>query len=186
MFYHWLMGKKITDNQLIGELGEAAVRKRFLSMGFQFDHRSRLEAGIDGLAEVMIEGEPTARMIAVQIKSTRAGKYTSETETGFTYLLDVKDLQYWKTSNLPVIVVMYRESDDSHYWAQVQSQPGVEQRRLTFDKARDVLDKSSLDRLAALTVPINGFGYYVPPLGGGETALVNLLPIKLPAESTLR
>ncbi|MBX9642514.1 MAG: DUF4365 domain-containing protein [Novosphingobium sp.] len=182
MFYHPGMAKRITDNQLIGELGEAAVRKRFLSMGFQFDSRSRLEAGIDGLAEVMIDGEPTARMIAVQIKSTRAAKYTSETETGFTYLLDVKDLAYWKTSNLPVIVVMYRESDDSHYWAQVPAQPGVEQRRLTFDKTQDVLDKSSLDRLAALTVPINGFGYYVPPLGGGETALVNFLPITLPTE----
>ncbi len=182
MFYHPGMAKRITDNQLIGELGEAAVRKRFLSMGFQFDSRSRLEAGIDGLAEVMIDGEPTARMIAVQIKSTRAAKYTSETETGFTYLLDVKDLAYWKTSNLPVIVVMYRESDDSHYWAQVQAQPGVEQRRLTFDKTQDVLDKSSLDRLAALTVPVNGFGYYVPPLGGGETALVNFLPITLPTE----
>lgn len=176
------MAKKITDNQLIGELGEAAVRKRFLSIGFQFDHRSRLEAGIDGLAEVMIDGEPTARMIAVQIKSTRAGRYRSEIETGFTYLLELKDLQYWKSSNLPVIVVLYRECDDSHYWCQVQTQPGTEQRLLTFDKTRDVLDRSSLDRLASLTVPVNGFGYYVPPLGGGETALVNMFPITLPPE----
>ena len=60
MFYHPGMAKRITDNQLIGELGEAAVRKRFLSMGFQFDSRSRLEAGIDGLAEVMIDGEPNS------------------------------------------------------------------------------------------------------------------------------
>lgn len=182
MFYYLGMAKKITDNQLIGELGEAAVRKRFLSMGFQFDHRSRLEAGIDGLAEVMIDGEPTARMIAVQIKSTRAGKYRSENETSFTYLLELKDLQYWKTSNLPVIVVLYRESDDSHYWCQIQNQPGAEQRVLAFDKSRDNLDRSSLDRLAALTVPVNGFGYYVPPLGGGEAALVNMFPITLPAE----
>lgn len=182
MYYYLGMAKKITDSQLIGELGEAAVRKRFLSIGFQFDHRSRLEAGIDGLAEVMIDGEPTARMIAVQIKSTRAGKYRSETETGFTYLLELKDLQYWKTSNLPVIVVLYRESDDSCYWCQVQTQPGTEQRLLTFDKNRDVLDRSSIDRLASLTVPVNGFGYYVPPLGGGETALVNMFPIKLPPE----
>src|SRR3569623_160267 len=114
--------------------------------------------------------------------STRAGKYSSETDGGFTFLLVLRDLAYWRTSNLPVIVVMYRESDDSHYWAQVQTQPGVEQRRLTFDKTRDVLDRSSLDRLASLTVPVNGFGYYVPPLGGGETAVVNLLPISLPSE----
>lgn len=176
------MAKMITDNQLIGELGEAAVRKRFLSVGFQFDQRSRLEAGIDGLAEIMIAGEPTARMIAVQVKSTRSGQYASENEKGFTYLLDSKDLQYWRTSNLPVILVLYRESDDSLYWSQIPTEPGVEQRRLSFDKTKDSLDKSSIDRLAALTVPKNGFGYYVPPLGGGETALVNLLPIILPQE----
>jgi hypothetical protein len=31
-------------------------------------------------------------------------------------------------------------------------------------------------------VPKAGFGYYVPPIGGGEEALVNILPVKLPAE----
>lgn len=176
------MAKQITDNQLIGELGEAAARKRFLSMGFQFDQRGRLEAGIDGIAEVMIDGEPTARMIAVQVKSTRTGSYTSETDQGFTYLLHSRDLDYWRTSNLPVILILYRESDETLFWTPISIQPGVEQRRLNFDKSRDVLDKRAVDRLAQLTVPKNGFGYYVPPLGGGETALVNLLPILLPQE----
>jgi len=31
-------------------------------------------------------------------------------------------------------------------------------------------------------VPKAGFGYYVPPLGGGEEALVNILPIAMPSE----
>jgi hypothetical protein len=44
------------------------------------------------------------------------------------------------------------------------------------------LDASAVDRLAALTVPKTGFGYYVPPLGGGEEALVNILPVTLPEE----
>lgn len=51
------MAKKITSNQLLGEIGETAVRLRFLNMGFQFDVRSRLEAGIDGIAEVMDQGK---------------------------------------------------------------------------------------------------------------------------------
>jgi Domain of unknown function (DUF4365) len=182
MFYTDLIVKKVTDNQLIGELGEAAVRKRFLSIGFQFDARSRLEAGIDGIAEVMIEGEPAARMLAVQVKSTRGGKYTSEDDDGFSYLLESKDLTYWKNSNLPVILVLYRESDESFYWSAIDVRPGVEKRRLFFKKSADVLNRDAVDRLAALTVPKAGFGYYVPPLRGGETALVNLLPLVLPPE----
>lgn len=167
---------------MLGERGESAVKSRFLSMGFQFDGRSRLEAGIDGIAEVMIDGEPLARMIAVQIKTTESVKYAAETDTSFTYLLSPDDLAYWRTSNLPVILVLYRISDESYYWKDVSSGIGDDARKLQFSKADDILDRHAADRLAALTVPKHGAGYYVPPLGGGEDALVNMLPVKLPEE----
>ena len=176
------MLKTITSNQILGEIGEAAARLRFLNIGFQFDGRSRLEAGIDGIAEVMDDGRPMARMIAVQVKATKAGKYTSEDDEGFNYLLNSKDLAYWRVSNLPVVIVLYRQSDESFYWQEVPSGFTEGERRLRFDKQRDVLDRKSVDRLAALTVPKAGFGYYVPPLGDGEQALVNILPITLPPE----
>lgn len=176
------MAKTLTANQMIGEMGEAAVRLRFLGMGFQFDSRSRLEAGIDGIAEVMDDGKPLARMIAVQIKTTASGKYPSETDAGFTYLLRSEDLEYWRPSNLPIIVVLYRQSDETFYWQDVSGGVGEGERRLVFDKEKDVLDRSAVDRLAALTVPKVGFGYYVPPLGDGEEAVVNILPLTLPDE----
>jgi hypothetical protein len=88
------MTKTITSSQLLGEIGETAVRLRFLNMGFQFDSRSRLEAGVDGIAEVMDKGKPLARMIAVQVKATESARYTSEDEVGFSYLLRPADLAY--------------------------------------------------------------------------------------------
>ena len=176
------MSKTITANQLLGEIGETAVRLRFLNMGFQFDGRSRLEAGVDGIAEVMDKGQPLARMIAVQVKATDSSRYSSETDDGFSYLLRPEDLAYWRGSNLPVIIVLHRRSDDTYFWNEVGSQIKGEERRLQFDKKRDILDADAVDRLAALTVPKTGFGYYVPPIGGGEEALVNILPITLPTE----
>jgi hypothetical protein len=176
------MSKILTPNQILGEIGEAAVRRRFLDIGFQFDGRSRLEAGIDGIAEVMDGGRPLARMIAVQVKATESGTYSAEDEEGFTYLLKRKDLEYWRPSNLPVIIVLYRKSDETFFWQEVPSGDAEGDRRLRFDKQRDVLDRNAVDRLAALTVPKAGFGYYVPPLGGGEEALVNILPITMPPE----
>jgi hypothetical protein len=175
------MSKTITPSQLLGEIGEAAVRLRFLTLGFQFDGRSRLEAGVDGIAEVMDNGKQLARMIAVQVKATETSRYVSENDASFTYLVRPDDLTYWRGSNLPVILVLYRKSDETYFWRQVDAQPR-EERRLAFDKAADVLDKNAVDRLAALTVPKAGFGYYVPPLGGGEEALVNILPITLPTD----
>ncbi|OKO73493.1 hypothetical protein AC630_28120 [Bradyrhizobium sp. AS23.2] len=176
------MTKTITSSQLLGEIGETAVRLRFLNMGFQFDGRSRLEAGVDGIAEVMDKGKPLARMIAVQVKATESSHYASEDEAGFSYLLRPADLAYWQGSNLPIIIVLYRKSDESYFWKEVGSDIKEEERRLQFDKMRDVLDPNAVDRLAALTVPKAGFGYYVPPIGGGEEALVNILPVKLPPE----
>jgi hypothetical protein len=176
------MSKILTSSQMLGEIGEMAVRRRFLDIGFQFDGRSRLETGIDGIAEVMDDGRPMARMFAVQVKATNSGTYTSEDDKGFSYLLRRKDLDYWRGSNLPVIIVLYRRSDETFYWQEVPSGVTEGDRRLQFDKRRDVLDRDAVDNLAALTVPKAGFGYYVPPLGGGEEALVNILPIVLPTE----
>jgi len=176
------MSKTITSNQLLGEIGETAVRLRFLNMGFQFDGRSRLEAGVDGIAEVMDKGKPLARMIAVQVKARDSSRYTSEDDNGFSYLLRPDDLAYWRGSNLPIILVLYRKSDETYFWKEVGIDIEQEGRRLQFDKRRDVLDQYAVDRLAALTVPKAGFGYYVPPLGGGEEALVNILPVTLPEE----
>ena len=99
-------------------------------MGFQFDVRSRLEAGIDGIAEVMDQGRPLARMIAVQVKSTRSGKYVGENEEVFSYLLRIEDLKYWRGSNLPVIIVLFRQSDDTIYWKEVPRGNDQTERRL--------------------------------------------------------
>src|SRR6185312_10066032 len=113
------MTKTITSSQVLGEIGEAAVRLRFLQMGFQFDGRSRLEAGVDGIAEVMDKGKPLARMIAVQVKATDSSRYASENSTSFSYLLRSNDLAYWAGSNLPVIIVLYRKSDQTYFWKEV-------------------------------------------------------------------
>jgi len=46
----------------------------------------------------------------------------------------------------------------------------------------DILNRDAADSIAQLTVPKTGHGYYVPPLGDGEEALVNMFPISLPPE----
>ncbi len=46
------MSKRITDSQVLGELGETAVKKIVLEMQFIYDPRGRLEAGTDGIIEL--------------------------------------------------------------------------------------------------------------------------------------
>jgi hypothetical protein len=178
------MTKTITRSQLLGELGETAVKKIVLEMGFIYEPRGRLEAGIDGLIELRdcSTGTPLGKLLGVQVKTTSDSKYIRETDRQFEYLLKPEDLRYWRQSNIPVIVVLWRQSDGSAYWKHVTDAAGGDERRLRFDKEADRFNGSCADRLGALTVDRRTPGVFVPPLNDGETAITNLLRIHMPDE----
>lgn len=176
------MDKRITDNQVLGELGETAVKKIILEMGFIYDPRGRLEAGTDGIVELRDPktGVPLGKMLGVQVKSTESSQYTRETADSFEYLLKPEDLRYWKQCSIPVIIVLWRQSDGSAYWKSVVQGLDNEPRRLKFDKKADLFDKTASDTIGSLTIDRKTPGVFLPPLNRGERALINLLRIKLP------
>jgi hypothetical protein len=178
------MSKRITDSQILGELGETAIKKLVLEMHFIYDHRGRLEAGTDGIIELRDPKSdvPLGKLLGVQVKSTENGRYSRETERNFEYLLKPDDLTYWRSSNIPVIIVVWRQLDSSAYWKDVTDCVKGEERRLKFDKDADVFDARCADRLGALTIDRRTPGVYLPPLNQGEEAIINLLRIKLPDE----
>jgi hypothetical protein len=104
------MDKRITDSQILGELGETAVKKIVLETGFIYENRGRLEAGTDGLIELRDRrnGAPLGKLLGVQVKATADGKYVRETDQQFEYVLRAADLAYWRKYNIPVIVVLWR------------------------------------------------------------------------------
>jgi hypothetical protein len=178
------MSKRITDSQVLGELGETAVKKIVLEMQFIYDQRGRLEAGTDGIIELRDpkSGTPLGRLLGVQVKSTESGQYIRENDCNFEYLLKPDDLKYWRTSNVPVIIVLWRKSDGTAYWKDVTDCVKGEERRLKFDKDADVFDARCGDRIGALTIDRRTPGVFLPPLNQGEEAIINLLRIKLPDE----
>lgn len=178
------MTKRITDSQVLGELGETAVKKLVLEMNFIYDHRGRLEAGTDGIIELRDPrtGSPLGKLLGVQVKSTETSQYTRETSRDFEYLLRPDDLAYWKTSNVPVIIVVWRNSDQTAFWKDVTDCVSGEERRLKFDKQEDIFDQRCADRIASLTIDRGTPGVFLPPLNQGEEAIVNLLRIRLPSE----
>lgn len=178
------MSKRITDNQILGELGETAVKKIVLEMQFIYDPRGRLEAGTDGIIELRdpTTGAPLGKLLGVQVKSTESRQYMRENERSFEYLLKPDDLKYWRTSNIPVIIVLWRKSDQTAYWKVVSDCVKGEERRLKFDKLTDVFDARCADQIGALTIDRRSPGVFLPPLNTGEEAIINLLRVKLPDE----
>ncbi|ESZ11894.1 DUF4365 domain-containing protein [Mesorhizobium sp. L48C026A00] len=178
------MMKRITDSQILGELGETSVKKIVLETGFIYEHRGRLEAGTDGLIELRDprNGTPLGKLLGVQVKATAEGRYSREADNQFEYLLKPDDLSYWRQSNIPVIIVLWRQSDNSAYWKDATDSIRGDERRLQFDKQADVFDKSCADRLGGLTIDRRTAGVFVPPLNQGELAIINLLRVRIPDE----
>src|ERR1700730_3281718 len=95
--------KIMTRQQLAGSEGEAFVRKRANAMGFLYTPYNPPEAGIDGFLEIRdpVTGAVSGRFVAAQVKTTDDGIYTAETDQSFEYLMDAKDAEYWRGSNIP-------------------------------------------------------------------------------------
>jgi hypothetical protein len=178
------MSKRITDNQVLGELGETAIKKIVLETGFLYEQRGRLEAGTDGLIELRDRrsGAPLGKLLGVQVKATESGSYVRETDKSFEYLLKPDDLAYWRKYNIPVIIVLWRQSDGSAYWQDVTSGLRGDERRLKFDKHDDVFDPTCADCLGALTIDRRTPGVHIPPLNFGESAIINMMRLRLPDE----
>lgn len=176
------MTKKITRQQLAGSQGEAFVRERAHNMGFLFNPYGQPEAGIDGLLELRdpATGEVKGQLVAAQVKTRDDGNYTAETDSAFEYLLDSRDVEYWRQSNLPVIIVLVHLGRTEAYWKSVDAGTGPGTRRLLFDKAKDRFDAGAREAIATLCVAKGGWGVWFPPLQGGEPGHLNMVEVVLP------
>jgi hypothetical protein len=152
------MTKTITRQQVAGSEGEAFVRKRANAMGFLYTPYNPPEAGIDGFLEIRdpATGAMSGRFVAVQVKTTDDGAYTAETDHGFEYLMDAKDVEYWRGSNIPVVVVIVHLRRNEAWWKSVDDGEGTGERRLRIDKAKDRFDASARDAIAGLCVAKSG------------------------------
>lgn len=176
------MPKTITDSQIIGSQGESLVSERANAMGFMFTPHGPIDAGIDGFLEIRDPQSraATGQIVAVQVKTTAAGRYTSESEAAFEYLMDENDVSYWQGCNLPVIVVLVHLQDQTAYWKSCDSGQGPGSRRLSIDKVQDVFDSRAREAIAHLCVAKGGFGVYFPPLKTSEKGHLNMLEVILP------
>jgi hypothetical protein len=173
---------KLTDNQLIGQRGEALVAERAMTMGFAYEMRGRLETGVDGMLELRDPktGTMRAQWIGTQVKTTESGTYSGEDDQGFDYLLDTGHLEYWRAANIPVILVLVRLDSSEMYWKVVDPTPSAEPRRVHFEKATDRFEPEAADRIAALCISRDKLGTYVPRMLEGENVHINMVRILLP------
>lgn len=176
--------KTITPQKVIGEQGVAIVRELLSAMGLVFHETGQLDAGIDGFVELRDPdtGAVRAQFVGSQVKTKEQGVYTRETVTSFEYLCDPSDLEYWRGSNIPVILIMVRLEDRSVYWKLVD--PSIQEadsaRRLKIDKEADALSEAAFPAIAQAAIDRAQPGTFLPAPRLTERHDLNVIHVVAP------
>ncbi|WP_199065657.1 DUF4365 domain-containing protein [Chitinimonas sp. BJB300] len=99
-------------------LGVAAIEYFFSEHGWLFREQMKHDYGIDAHIEIVNDGRPTGKLIALQIKS--GASYLSEKTTdSIIFRTDDKHAAYWVGHSMPVVVILYDPETKQAYWQQI-------------------------------------------------------------------
>jgi Domain of unknown function (DUF4365) len=173
--------KRISRNSLLGEQGIALIHQRVLEMGYLWYPTGGLEAGIDGLIELRdpVTGAVRNSIVQVQSKATDSN-FEGETDGGFFFICDERDLDYWLNGNAPVIFVRSRPKTQEAYWVSIKdyfADPvSRRSRKIVFDKEKNKFNTSARQAIWNLAIPKDS-GVFRPPLPKTELLHSSLLPV---------
>lgn len=177
--------KRLSDQDIIGEKGIALIYRTVLDMGFVWNV-TKVEAGIDGHIEIRdpATGIMTNLIVLVQSKATDQD-FQGETEAGFDYYCDPRDVHYWLAGNAPVILVRSRPRTNEAYWVSIKDYfKDLATRtdyKVHFDKAKDMFGAGCGPLLFELAKPKDS-GLFLSPPPKHEKLYSNLLPVAWFAE----
>jgi hypothetical protein len=173
-----MKGKFLREQQLLGSRGIALIAECVSEMGLVWRATSEHDVGIDG--EIEIRDTRTRKMsgLLIKVQSKAVTDFKNETSEFFDYWPEQRDVDYWLSVNLPVILVVSRPETREAYWLPVkeyvQSNPG--EKRFRFSKVENCLALRSLGKLVDLAKS-GTVGIYSPPLAKKERLICNLLPV---------
>ena len=175
--------KKIDTSAHIGDSGIALVHQLINKMGFVW-HERKLDAGIDGEIELRnpATGEVANRLILVQSKASDR-PFPGENDRSFHYLCKQADVDYWMSTDVPVLLICSHPQTGEAWWMHVQgwfSDPAHRSSgRIDFDKQTQPFDVDAAHRLLNLADP-HGRAHVTVAERREETLTSNLLHVAIP------
>ncbi len=85
------------------------------------------DLGVDGQIEFLEQGDgviSTGKIVAVQVKSGPS-YFKDRTEDGIIYYPSPKHRRYWRSLNLPLLLVLHNPEADETFYTEVKPQLGA-------------------------------------------------------------
>lgn len=110
----------------------------------------KVDMGIDAHIEVVDSGDPTGRLIGVQVKTGKS--HFKDKDEYLVYYGELTHLNYWLNHSLPVIIVAHIPEDGLAYWQVVNANTITHTQRAWKIKIPkdNLLDEDSMPLLADL------------------------------------
>jgi hypothetical protein len=116
--WHTFVRMKV-PNPLTERVGVNAVEAIFLNeLNWAFREQTVSDYGIDAQVEVMEEGKPTGKLIALQIKSGEA--YLKKRGDNFVFYGELRHLEYWTKFSLPVFLILHNPKTGETFWQKIE------------------------------------------------------------------
>jgi len=170
-----------SEQAVLGQRGIALIEDIVLQMRSGWCPGRATETGIDGTIELYdpTTGTALSQHLLVQSKAV-AASFDNETATHFDYPFSRRDIEYWRKSNVPVLLIVSRPSTREAYWVSVSRYFSDPARRLSstvrFDKSLNRFSDQSFRDLLDHAAPADA-GVYVGPLAKEERLVSNLLEV---------
>lgn len=101
---------------LTGEIGVSILRLAVQrQLGWIIRNLRETDVGIDATIEQLVDGDPKAKYISVQLKTGFGNVYITA-NGNFTFYFEETHYRYWLSSSIPVIIVLCDPETDTLYW----------------------------------------------------------------------
>jgi hypothetical protein len=172
--------KTVTRQTIIGEKGIALIERRCLEMGHLF-HPRRVDHGIDGHIDLVDPDSGAVLNLTLLVQSkAQDRRFSGETDDGFHYVCEQRDLDHWLSGNSPVILIFSHPETHEAWWAEVNAAfPDAVTRAsrvVHIDKHIQRFDQDAAQALLRLAMP-ETTALYLRPAPITEVLTTNLLPI---------
>jgi hypothetical protein len=108
--------KKALVQALLAERGVALIARIVGEMGHLWHPTSGTDSGIDGQIELRDPATNTVRNVRVGVQSKATSKsWPGETAASFYFRATPDDVDYWLSSNQPVLLICTRPDSDEAY-----------------------------------------------------------------------
>jgi hypothetical protein len=102
-----------------------------LEMRCIYRETSSDDFGIDGTIEITVpasDGQRLTKGGIVNFQSKAGKKYVvADTEESFTTPVNLRDIEYWVSSNVPIIFIVYHPTDDCLYYVDINGSDKITQ-----------------------------------------------------------